>query len=241
MYSFKNIKDITFEGDHSSDIFITLDIDWAADDVLADSIDLIEAAGVAATWFVTHDTVLLDRLRDNDKFELGIHPNFNKLLAGDDDVADNATQIIEGMLEVVPEAVSVRSHSMTQNSVLLDLFKDKGLLHDCNTFVPYQSGVTLSPWKHWNGIMKVPYFWEDDVACIYENIDQYEQTLQTEGLKVYDFHPIHLFLNTETLSRYEDTRDIHRDASQLISHRNEVDIGSRDVLNWLLNEVSKCA
>ena len=51
-------------------IFLTFDIDWADDDVIGDTIDLVEKAEVKATWFVTHQTPLLDRLRDNPKFEL---------------------------------------------------------------------------------------------------------------------------------------------------------------------------
>jgi hypothetical protein len=52
-------------------IFLTLDIDWASDEVLEYTIDIIEKANVSATWFVTHNTALLQRLRSNPKFELG--------------------------------------------------------------------------------------------------------------------------------------------------------------------------
>ena len=41
--------------------FLTLDIDWANDTVLNDTIDLVESFDVAATWFVTHQTPVLDR------------------------------------------------------------------------------------------------------------------------------------------------------------------------------------
>ena len=64
-------------------IFLTFDIDWAHDSLLADTIDFVEAAGVNAICLITHDTLPLDRLRANPKFELGIHPNFNFLLEGD--------------------------------------------------------------------------------------------------------------------------------------------------------------
>ena len=61
-------------------VFLTLDLDWACDGVLEDTIDLVEGEDVSATWFVTHDTPLLERIRSNPRFELGIHPNFNGLL-----------------------------------------------------------------------------------------------------------------------------------------------------------------
>lgn len=62
-------------------VFFTFDIDWACDEVLSDTIDIIEAAGVSATFFVTHQTTLLERLRANSAIELGVHPNFNTLLS----------------------------------------------------------------------------------------------------------------------------------------------------------------
>ena len=34
-------------------VFLTLDLDWAHDEVVRECIDLVERAGVHATWFVT--------------------------------------------------------------------------------------------------------------------------------------------------------------------------------------------
>jgi len=39
------------------------------------------------------------------------------------------------------------------------------------------------------------------------------------GLKVFDFHPIHVFLNTELLDRYDRTRHLHQKPGELIKHR----------------------
>ena len=39
------------------------------------------------------------------------------------------------------------------------------------------------------------------------------------GLKCFDFHPIHVFLNTENLNRYERTRPIHQNPKELIKYR----------------------
>lgn len=200
-------------------IFLTIDIDWAHDEVLEDTIDLVEKAEVAATWFVTHDTPLLERLCKNDNFELGIHPNFNFLLHGDPCKGANAEEVVNPLLEIVPEAKSVRSHSMTQSSGLLQLFQDKGLSHDCNHFIPEQAGMELKPWHLWNGLIKVPYFWEDDATCIYEQNAPVQELCHRGGVKVFDFHPIHVFLNTEHMDRYERTRSLHGSPEELAKHR----------------------
>ena len=58
------------------------------------------------------------------------------------------------------------------------------------------------------------------------------------GLKVFDFHPIHVFLNTESLERYERTRALHHNPKELIKHRYE-GYGTRNRLIELLELAKK--
>lgn len=228
----------------SDRIFLTFDIDWAHDDILMDTITLISKASVAATWFVTHETLMLKNIRKIPHQELGIHPNFNLLFDGFFDKSLDVKNITKNLLNIVPEAKSIRSHSMTQSSRLLDMFKDMGLTHEVNHFIPHHTGIELSPWILWNYLCKVPYFWEDDVHILYESIgiaqkNPVELATKKKGgeLKVFDFHPIHVFLNTESLDRYERTRPLHHNPKELIKHRYE-GYGTRNRLIELL-ELSK--
>ena len=233
---FQNIRSIDVKEKSTWDekYFLTIDIDWACDDVLNDTIDLIEKNDVAVTWFVTHKTDILNRLREHKKFELGIHPNFNFLLNGSDEQGANAEEVVDRILEVVPEAKTVRSHSMTQSTNILDIFKKKGMDFECNHFIPDVADITVKPWKLWNGLSKIPYSWEDDIACIYGNMDDYIEMRYREGLRVLDFHPIHVFLNTENMQRYEMTRDLHQNAPLLLEKRNDSALGARDVLKSVM-------
>ena len=197
-------------------LFLTFDIDWAHDQVLNDTIEIVQKYQASATWFVTHATTVLERLKANTKFELGIHPNFNFLLQGKHDAGQTARDVIERCLEIVPSAKVVRSHSMTQSSGLLEIFKECGLTHDVNHFVPHHTVIELKPWHIWNGLIRIPYSWEDDVHILYESIGVPQESprdiamdTSDRGLKVFDFHPMHVFLNTESLERYERTRPLH--------------------------------
>ena len=219
-------------------IYLTFDIDWAHDEILQDTIEIVEAAGVSATWYITHDTQLLGLLRANPKFELGVHPNFNFLLQGDHRLGSTPEEVIDRVLEIVPEAKSVRSHSMTQSTRLLDLFKGKGLTHDCNHFIPHQADICLKPWRFWNGLTRVPYFWEDDGTCIYDQHSPMAKVVKRPGLKVFDFHPIHIYLNTESMERYESSRSSHQNPDQLIAHRGSHPMGTRIQLKELLGDRS---
>jgi hypothetical protein len=220
------------------EIFLTFDLDWACDEVLADTIALVEDADAYATWFVTHGTPLLKRLRSNPRFELGIHPNFNNILMGKPEPCNgkNADETIEKLRAIVPEAKTVRSHSTTQSSLLLQLFLNKGLTHHCNNFIPHQSKIELFPWYQWNGLIAVPYFWEDDVAIVQEErLGEIERLTSRKGLKIFNFHPIHVFLNTERIERYEESRPYHRLPEKLLCFRNNETPGARTALKTLLD------
>jgi hypothetical protein len=199
--------------------FLTFDIDWASDEVLNYTLDILEKHDVPATFFVTHETKVLQRIRENPKFELGIHPNFNFLLNGSFEKGHNIREVLRGILDVVPEAESVRSHSMTQNSHILEAFKEAGLTHDANHFISVTAEIELKPWFLWNGMVRCPYFWEDDVHYTEKDHYSVDQLLQRRGLKIFDFHPIHVFLNTEDAPRYENSRAFHRDFKELRNFR----------------------
>lgn len=61
--------------------FLTFDMDWAHDVVMRDTHDLLVAAAVPSTWFVTHDSPFLDELRADPNVELGIHPTSTSFLS----------------------------------------------------------------------------------------------------------------------------------------------------------------
>lgn len=190
-----------------NEIFITIDIDWASDEVLDYTISFFEQENISATFFVTHDTPLLKRLRNNLLFELGLHPNFQKLL-NNTSVEKTAREIFDQCKGIVPDAVSVRSHSLVTSSPLLDLYYCNGMKFDVGLFIPWNADMHLIPYYHWNGLLRVPFYFEDDGHCIMMENRQCKNwnvssLLNRKGIKVFNFHPIHLFLNTENLERYE--------------------------------------
>lgn len=206
--------------------FFTLDIDWAIDEVVHEAIDLVEKLGISATWFVTHSTAALKRIRANDKFELGIHPNFNHLLAGELTNSCSASDVLKKIMEIVPEAKAVRSHSLTYSSRLVELFVAEGLTHDVNYMVPWRAGISLVPWTYENGIIRAPYTFDD-----YLNLYDFSTPnwASFSGLRIVNFHPVHLALNPDSLERYELTRPVHTDAKALRQQSNRAH-GTRDVL-----------
>ena len=214
--------------------FLTFDIDWAHDEVLRDTIDLVEQAGVKATWFVTHNTPLISRLRDNRNFELGIHPNFNGLLDGSEMNIKCAEHIVSSLKDLVPEAVAVRSHSLVHSERLCDIFLKHSLVKICNQFIPKESVQIIEPWKIWDGLEVIPHCWQDNVAMrLYGKMPNQEWCPDT-NLQVLDFHPIHVYLNTDKLTRYEGARSYFHNPRKLLKFKSKSSRGTRNLLMNLL-------
>ena len=195
---------------------LTFDVDWAHDAVILDSARLIEELGIRATWFFTHDSPTISLLQKSGH-EIGIHPNFNRILFGEDD-SDVAT-VIDRCLTWCPEAVSTRSHSLVYGAPIASYLASKSVRYSSNLNIPFSSSITLAPWVSSSSLIEVPYSWADEHAWSSRSQPSCSEWLKGDGLLVADFHPIHVFLNTQTSSDYEDTRFCHQDPETLVRHR----------------------
>jgi len=229
-----------FLNNYKNSIFLTFDIDWAHDDVIRDTIEILNSENVRATFFVTHNCVILDELRQNENFELGIHPNFNPSLNAEPN-SKSFMEVTDKMLQLVPEAKSVRSHYLTQNSGILNYFASCGLKIDANQYIPMSSGIICKPYTIWNNLICVPHFWEDNLQLLEDKagINDITGILNYEGIKVFDFHPVHVYLNTEDMERYENARPHLQNVRELSSKRNNETYGIRNVLYDIIDESKK--
>lgn len=232
MCNFSKLSDIVPKDDTSwkGKIFLTFDLDWAHDVILEYTLSIVKEYDLPCTLFVTNKSNAISEFTNDPNIELGIHPNFNILFQSVNTDEHYVSNTIDNLLSFVPDAVSVRSHSITYNGILQELFTKFGLTHESNSFIPWQSGISLKPWNLWNGLTRVPYFWEDDVACLYgESAFSPDRTINGHGINVFCFHPIHVFLNTEDMSRYQKTREYHQNPKELEKFRFE-GYGTKDRL-----------
>jgi hypothetical protein len=187
---------------------LSLDIDWASDEVLHYTLDIIEAHPVKCCLFVTHETAVLERARKNPLFELGIHPNFNPLLNKSD--GPSAEQTIVDLLKIVPEARVFRSHSLTTSGVLLPLYKKYGAKYLSNYMM---NGVeNIVPFYQVNGLIEAPIYYADDGELFLRSnpeiphLPARAQRTAHRGLRVFNFHPIHIALNCMSFEQYAQAK-----------------------------------
>ncbi len=213
----------------SGSIYVTMDMDWANDGVLAEIIALIDALDIPVCMFVTHETPALADLRHDPHFTLGVHPNFLPQMNGQ--TAKTYRDSLGEMCQLVPEARVIRCHALVDATPILVTARQMGFKADMNLFIPFSSGICLSSFDHFSGLKRLPFFYEDD-AWTFERVQASPaEHLTAEGLKIFNFHPIHLYLNTENMECYNRAKPFYHDFEKLAPfvNRNE-GFGARDFL-----------
>lgn len=177
-------------------IAITMDTDWADEAVVEWALALFVDKGIPVTVFTTGRYTCLDT--PHERVEVGLHPN----LVG----RDCFESAFEEVRKHYPDATGFRTHGLHESSNMLAWARQQGFGYDSNVLMWKQPGIV--PFHHPSGLMRIPMFWEDDDHFAYE--ESWETAaldIESPGLKVFDFHPIHLRLNTAEASQYSRARE----------------------------------
>lgn len=197
-------------------IHLTFDIDWAPDFMIDSVMSLLESHEAKASFFLTHPSEFVaQKMADSQSlFEFGLHPNLN---AGSTQ-GGSFDEIMATLNGINPGAKSLRFHTLTHSYRDLLRLKDFGITTDISR-INYQ-GEYLMPCHHRDLAMTLmTYSWEDGVC---ENTgDRFEIGncgLDTPGLKILNFHPMNVYLNTSCL---EDRKRFQAEVPNLLTSTKE--------------------
>lgn len=184
---------------------LTIDTDWAPDCAIEAVTDMLLKKKTKATWFITHDSPSIRRLfKHDDIFEFGLHPNF----LPESTQGKNENEVMEYLRAILPDSRILRTHTLYQSSRLLAFLTDKFNIEiDVSIFLPSTARITPHTIR-FNGskneLLRMPYFWEDDVemCAVSRSWDITDHRYHVPGLKIFDFHPMYVYLNSDTMKDY---------------------------------------
>lgn len=203
---------------------ITLDLDWAPDEVLKYTLNLLKSFNIPATLFMTNKSLL-----SLEGYEVGIHPSFTSL---------NFSKHISPLIKYFPDAIGTRSHSLFYTERLREVYPQFQLKYQSNMMLYKQKNI--KPFLMSQEVMEIPIFWMDTFALYLEKnsgIDIKKIDLKSKGLKVFDFHPIHIYLNTYSLEHYRSAKEHYQNPLRLKKFRNKKYFGVRDFFVQLLEKI----
>lgn len=180
-----------------------MDIDWASEYAVKLAVDYFIEAEIPLTVFCTHKSAYIDKLINENKIDVGIHPNFVQPSSQ----GQNEDEIIEYCTNLLPETQVFRCHRWYAVNDIYDKLYSKGFRYESNicTFMD-----NVKPFVHRSGMISFPTFFEDG-AYLYHKMDLDFETTKcafgTNGLKVINIHPMHFALNTPYFSYMREIKD----------------------------------
>jgi len=187
---------------------ITLDIDWVPDFVIDSVAGILREAGVRATWFATHPGDAVTRIRADDLFELGIHPNF---LPGSTQ-GSSVSEVLKYCMDVVPDAVCMRTHAMVQSSpLLMQVMRETPIEADSSLFLPYMPNISPVELRmDGRSLIRMPFYWADDnyMGLGSHSWKPGKALMEVPGMKIFTFHPIHVYLNSPDMTNYNRAKEL---------------------------------
>jgi hypothetical protein len=198
-------------------IYLTMDTDWCPQEVLQYALALFWEHNLPCTVFATGPYTALQNC-DSSRLEIGLHPNFN------DTTIDGYPARLQELLEIYPHAQGVASHAMLTSTTILNLFKQSGLKYDRNLLL--YKDPNAAPFYHYNGLLRLPIFWEDDIWFTAEPDVRFSAALLAQKpllahesfRHIFNFHPIHLYQNTESQAHYQTFKAFQHEPKKLAAY-----------------------
>jgi Polysaccharide deacetylase len=183
---------------------LTADQDWAPEWANQIFLEKVAYWNLPVHVFRTSPSVILDDALRHRKIEQGWHPNF---LSGSSH-GSTVDEVINYCKRMFPGARTARAHCFAEDSFRMRALAKAGIVADSQNPTPCQG--YLFPMIHVSGILRLPVYFEDDVAfdavtpCL--TLEGFRKTLFTPGLKILNFHPTFMACNTPSLAHYSDVR-----------------------------------
>ena len=209
---------------------ITFDIDWAPDFAIKFVADELYRKKIKSTWFVTHASPAIEELKKNELIELGIHPNF----LPNSSHGKTTNEILQNLLKIIPNAKCIRTHGLYNSSYLYrEIARNETLENDSSILMPEIPDLkphTLYFEDAGSPLTRVPIFWEDDIEMYNpkKSWDFKNTKYHVNGMKIFNFHPLHIFVNSNNMDIWNALKDI--------SNLDKLD---QNVVNEYVNKDSK--
>ncbi len=184
----------------------------------------------SATFFCTERYPALDP----DLHELCPHPDFAP--------GSDRSQVLDAAREMFPEARGVRPHTAINSHLLSIEFSKRGFEWISARDEPGRRGIT--PYREAWGLWHVPIYYMDNMDFSFSDFwpeepaapfarELLEAAVGEDGLYVFDFHPVHLLLNTSSAKEYLSRRDMFLAGEPTAAIRSP-GYGSRDFYDELV-------
>lgn len=218
-------------------VLLTFDQDWAPTWLVKTTLDVFNIS--EGVFFITDnaDSELISYLNQRG-LQIGIHPNFDQCF----DKSMVATRVRD-LLKLAPYSNSFRAHRLHTSNLINEYIScEFPQLQNDFSHLTYglESSVSPHPTKY-GQMKKFVMSWEDDVALKDELSPNFLKICKNFRLSIFDFHPIHLYLNTSNLESYELMKEAvnlpNASESEILNFVNKSNFGVGDFLRNIQHDL----
>ena len=226
-------------------IAITIDLDWASESAIDDTLQYFSGKKLPVTVFATHNSEVVAK----SGFDVGLHPFFGKNSSHGTDISDVVINILQ-----VPHNLKVfRSHRFENSNETYQAMLENGFYASSNICTDLE---LLSPFYNRFQMLEVPIFLEDGGYLFNKHPLQLNDTLKDKllspGLKTIVIHPMHFNLNTpewefmvkikEEFNREQWNSLLEKDLKKIRSYKQGIRNFMTELVDFsILNEIGRAS
>ena len=217
----------------------TSDVDWASEAVLQEFLADFRMCKLPLTVFVTHESKIVNKYKEEGLIERGIHPNF----LADSSHGEGLRTVIETCIKFAPEATGYRSHRLFDVSDVSHLLHDEyGFKYVSNLGTIMQTRIR--PILHESGLVHFPIFFEDGVHLRNRmgfDLSAYLSRFESPGIKIISVHPMNYVVNTpeiDYMRKIKDTlsrQEYNTISAEEIGQRHYAGLGTKNLVEEIVS------
>lgn len=168
-------------------LIVTIDLDWAPEPAIEETLDFFQEKGITPTIFATHRSPRVESSLS--EIEVGLHPFFHP----DSSHGKTIEEVVETVLNIPHNVPAFRCHRYATCNESNKLMVEAGMKIASNICTNLE---IVSPFIDRLGLIQVPIYFED--GGYLWNGHPLVKTFQPpeEVITVMNIHPMHFVLNT---------------------------------------------
>lgn len=176
-------------------LIVTLDLDWAPEPAIEETLDFLQERNITPTVFVTHRSPRVEASLS--ELEVGLHPFFDPLSSH----GATIEEVVETIFSLPHNIPAYRCHRFGTCNTSKQAMAEGGMKIVSNVCTDLE---TIPPFRDRFGLIEVPIFLEDGGYLWnkhpLELSDALKQKLQPSAPQVLLIHPMHFAINTPSFS-----------------------------------------
>jgi hypothetical protein len=182
-------------------LIITIDLDWACEPAVEETLDFLQNRGIRPTVFITHRSSRVESSLN--EIDVGLHPFFDPGSSH----GSTISKTVEYVMNLPHNLPAFRCHRYAICNASKQAMSAAGMFISSNVCTDLE---IVKPFRDRFGMLEVPIFLEDGgYLWLKRSLDINEslsKTILEPGAKVITIHPMHFALNTPYFAYMSDIK-----------------------------------